>query len=249
MSPSDVSGPASVAPAPLDTRLPAAADQAMTPMAPPVAAEGPPPVAMRTSRLYGLFKRLFDVAFCLAVLVLLAPVFLVLALAVKLGDGGPVFHGREVVGRHGKRFHALKFRTMIPRADEYLAAHPELLARYASQVKLQDDPRITRVGRVLRHTSLDELPQFFNVLVGQMSLVGPRIIHPSEVERFGEFVRVRQVVRPGITGLWQVSGRQQVSYAQRVALDEEYMRRRSFGLDMRILFKTVVVVLRGDGAY
>jgi lipopolysaccharide/colanic/teichoic acid biosynthesis glycosyltransferase len=206
-------------------------------------------VQVSTSRAYELAKRLFDVVFCVMALVLLAPLFALLALAIKLGDGGPVIYRREVVGRNGKRFYALKFRTMMPLADDYLAAHASLLARYNPQVKLRDDPRVTRVGRVLRHTSVDELPQFLNVLFGQMSLVGPRIIHPSEEERFGDFARIRRCVRPGVTGLWQVSGRQTVSYAQRLALDEEYLRRRSFWLDMRILCKTVVVVLMAQGAY
>lgn len=204
---------------------------------------------IRTSPFYEVAKRVFDLAFCLVVLVPLAPIFVLVALVIKLSDGGPVFYRREVVGQHGRRFYALKFRTMIPHADEYLDAHPDLRSRYTMQIKLRDDPRVTRVGRVLRHTSLDELPQLFNVLRGQMSLVGPRIIHPSEVERYGEFAQIRQLVRPSITGLWQVSGRQHISYAQRVELDKEYMRRRSFWLDLRILGKTVIVVLRGQGAY
>jgi lipopolysaccharide/colanic/teichoic acid biosynthesis glycosyltransferase len=204
---------------------------------------------IRTSPFYEVAKRIFDLVFCVVLLVPLSPILVLVALAIKLSDGGPVYYRREVVGRHGRRFYALKFRTMIPDADEYLAAHPDLRSRYALQIKLRDDPRVTRVGSVLRHTSLDELPQLYNVLRGQMSLVGPRIIHPSEVERYGDFAKIRQLVRPSITGLWQVSGRQQISYAQRVELDKEYMRRRSFWLDMRILSKTVIVVLRGQGAY
>jgi undecaprenyl-phosphate galactose phosphotransferase len=214
----------------------------------PLPTSGPCEV-FRTSAPYELAKRVFDVVFVLVILVPLAPVFLILALAVKLEEGSPVFFHREVVGRNGEHFFALKFRTMIPNADEYLAERPELLARYAAQVKLRDDPRTTRLGRLLRRSSLDELPQLFNVLRGQMSLVGPRIIHPSELERFGDFVTVRHMVRPGITGLWQVSGRQRVTYEERVELDKEYMRRRSFWLDMFILAKTSIAVLRADGAY
>jgi exopolysaccharide production protein ExoY len=208
-----------------------------------------PAVEIRTSRIYEAAKRIFDVVVCLLLLAPLVPVFVLLALAIKLGDGGPVFYRREVVGRFGQHFFALKFRTMIPHADEYLAAHPDVLARYSSQVKLRDDPRVTRIGGALRRTSLDELPQIFNVLRGQMSLVGPRIIHPSELERFGAFAPIRQLVRPSITGLWQVSGRQQVSYTRRVELDVEYLLRRSFWFDLRILGKTVIVVLRRQGAY
>lgn len=243
MSHGKLSSPAPVASTPLDVQKLPAAGRALA----PTISESPTPI--RTSCRYEIAKRLFDVIFSLVVLVPLIPIFVLLALVIKLGDGGSVFYRREVVGRNGKHFYALKFRTMIPHADEYLAEHPDLFSRYTAQVKLRDDPRVTRLGGVLRRTSLDELPQFFNVLRGQMSLVGPRIIHPSEVERFGEFAYIRQLVRPSITGLWQVSGRQHVSYAQRVALDEEYMRRRSFWLDLRILGKTIIVVLRGQGAY
>jgi lipopolysaccharide/colanic/teichoic acid biosynthesis glycosyltransferase len=207
------------------------------------------PLVVRSAVAYEAAKRLLDIILSMVALVVLSPVFLLLAVVVKLGDGGPIFYRREVVGRNGHHFYALKYRTMVPDAEEFLTAHPELRRRYTEQVKLREDPRMTRVGRVLRRTSLDELPQLLNVLRGQMSLVGPRIIHPSEVGRFGAFARVRQSVRPGLTGLWQVSGRQDVSYDRRVALDEEYMRRRSLWFDVRILLKTVFVVLGGRGAY
>ncbi|HEX6122179.1 MAG TPA: sugar transferase [Ktedonobacterales bacterium] len=229
---------------------PTARDGALaTPLAGAAASTSGAEIVVRRGAVYEVVKRLFDIVFAAVALVLLAPVFLALALVVKLSDGGPVWYRREVVGWHGRRFYARKFRTMLPHADEYLAAHPELLARYAAQIKLREDPRTTRVGRVLRRTSLDELPQLWHVLRGEMSLVGPRMIHPSEVARYGAFALARQSVRPGITGLWQVSGRQAVSYARRVELDEEYMRRRSLWLDLRILLKTVVVVLSGRGAY
>ena len=137
---------------------------------------------------------------------------------------------------------------MRPDADEYLAKHPELMRKYQQNMKLERDPRITRVGRFLRKTSLDELPQLFNVLVGQMSLVGPRIIHPSELPRYGEWAYKRLHVRPGITGLWQISGRQHISYDERVLFDMRYIDSRSCITDLAILLKTLKVFIIHTGA-
>ncbi len=137
---------------------------------------------------------------------------------------------------------------MRPDADEYLAKHPELMRKYQQNMKLERDPRITRVGRFLRKTSLDELPQLFNVLVGQMSLVGPRIIHPSELPRYGEWAYKRLCVRPGITGLWQISGRQHISYDERVLFDMRYIDSRSCITDLAILLKTLKVFIIHTGA-
>jgi lipopolysaccharide/colanic/teichoic acid biosynthesis glycosyltransferase len=176
------------------------------------------------------------------------PIFLIVAVCIKLDDGGEVLHFREIIGRHGQRFHALKFRTMIPDADAYLAKHPELLQKYQQNMKLVGDPRITRLGNFLRKTSLDELPQLFNVLVGQMTLVGPRIIHPSELPRYGEWARKRLHVRPGITGLWQISGRQHIAYDERVLLDMRYIDNRSIFVDLTILLKTLKVFIVHTGA-
>ncbi len=200
------------------------------------------------SRLYHVAKRLFDILLSLFGIIFLLPVFACIALCIKLDDGGPVLHFREIVGRHGRRFYALKFRTMIPDADSYLAKHPELMRKFKQNMKLAHDPRITRVGRFLRKTSLDELPQLFNVVIGQMSLVGPRIIHPSEYARYGEFGQKRLSVRPGITGLWQISGRQHISYDQRVQLDMQYIDSRSFIVDLVILVKTFKVFIIHTGA-
>lgn len=200
------------------------------------------------SRVYLVAKRLFDLLLSLVGIVFLLPVFACIALCIKLDDGGPVLHFREIVGKHGKRFYALKFRTMIPDADSYLAKHPELMQKYKQNMKLAHDPRITRVGRFLRKTSLDELPQLFNVVIGQMSLVGPRIIHPSEYARYGEFGQKRLSVRPGITGLWQISGRQHISYDERVQLDMQYIDTRSFIVDLVILAKTLKVFIVHTGA-
>ena len=139
----------------------------------------------KPSQLYFLTKRLTDISLSVFGIIILMPVLLIIALCIKLDDGGSILHFREIIGEKGRRFYALKFRTMIPDADLYLAKHPELLRKFQKNMKLERDPRITRLGKFLRKTSLDELPQLFNVLLGQMSLVGPRIIHPSELPRFG----------------------------------------------------------------
>ncbi len=197
---------------------------------------------------YHVTKRLVDVVLAIFGLPVLIPVFLIIAICIKLDDGGPVLHFREIIGYRGRRFYALKFRTMIPNADEYLANHPELMRKFLQNMKLAKDPRITRIGRFLRKTSLDELPQLFNVLFGQMSLVGPRIIHPSELPRYGKYAHKRLLVRPGITGLWQISGRQHISYDERVQLDMRYIDTRSFIVDLSILIKTLKVFIVHTGA-
>ena len=200
------------------------------------------------SKLYYTAKRLLDIILSMFGIVFLLPIFLCIAVCIKIDDGGSVLHFREIIGKHGKRFHALKFRTMIPDADTYLAKHPELMQKFKQNMKLLQDPRITRTGRFLRKTSLDELPQLFNVLVGQMSLVGPRIIHPSELARYGEYGQKRLSVKPGITGLWQISGRQHISYDERVQLDMQYIDTRSFIVDLVILVKTLKVFIVHTGA-
>lgn len=198
--------------------------------------------------LYNVSKRICDIALSLIGILFLMPVFLFIAVWIKLDDGGKILHFREIVGYRGNRFHALKFRTMIPDADTYLARNPELMRKFQQNMKLMGDPRITRIGKFLRKTSLDELPQLFNVLVGQMTLVGPRMIHPSELPRYGDYSQKRLSVKPGITGLWQISGRQHISYDERVLLDMQYIDSRSFIVDLAILVKTVKVFIVHTGA-
>ena len=205
-------------------------------------------VVREPSLLYHVTKRMTDMVLAQIGITVMLPIFLIVAVCIKLDDGGEVLHFREIIGRHGQRFHALKFRTMIPDADAYLAKHPELLQKYQQNMKLVGDPRITRLGNFLRKTSLDELPQLFNVLVGQMTLVGPRIIHPSELPRYGEWARKRLHVRPGITGLWQISGRQHIAYDERVLLDMRYIDNRSIFVDLTILLKTLKVFIVHTGA-
>ncbi len=203
--------------------------------------------AREPSQLYYISKRLIDIALATFGIVVLMPVFLVIAICIKLSDGGNIIYFREIIGQHGRHFFALKFRTMIPNADAYLVKHPELIQEYLQSMKLKHDPRVTRIGRFLRKTSLDELPQLFNVLVGQMSLVGPRIIHLSELARYGKYAQKLLSVTPGITGLWQITARQHASYDERVLLDMRYIDNRSCIADLIILLKTLKVFIVHTG--
>jgi lipopolysaccharide/colanic/teichoic acid biosynthesis glycosyltransferase len=193
-------------------------------------------------------KDVLDFAGALVGLALLSPVLLLIALCVKLSDGGPVFYLRRVVGRKGE-FGAFKFRTMRPDADAILADDQTLRTMFEMDYKLPNDPRITRVGAFLRKFSLDELPQLLNVLMGQMSLVGPRMITAAELQKYGEFRRLVLLVKPGLTGYWQVNGRQRVSYKERVKMDVYYLENWSLMLDLEILLKTPAKVVRAEGAY
>jgi exopolysaccharide biosynthesis polyprenyl glycosylphosphotransferase len=194
-------------------------------------------------------KRAFDVVGAALGLVLLAPVLGVVALAVRLDDGGPVLFRQRRVGRGGAPFSICKFRTMCVDAERRLADLRGQHDGAGPLFKLHDDPRVTRVGQFLRRTSLDELPQLWNVLVGEMSLVGPRPALPSEVERYRDFDDRRLLVTPGITGLWQVSGRSDLDWAEGVRLDQYYVENWSFLHDIVILARTVPSVLRSRGAY
>jgi exopolysaccharide biosynthesis polyprenyl glycosylphosphotransferase len=179
----------------------------------------------------------------------LAPFFVAIAIAIKLDSPGPVFYRQERVGKDGARFGMLKFRSMRQDADRLLEALRQKNEATGPLFKMRDDPRVTRVGRILRRLSLDELPQLFNVLRGEMSLVGPRPPIPSEVAEYEEwqFGRLRAV--PGITGLWQVSGRSDVPFHDMVRLDLHYIRNWSLALDLAILLRTIPAVLTSRGAY
>ena len=194
-------------------------------------------------------RRAMDVTGGVLGLAMAGPLLALAALLVWLEDRGPFLYRRRVLGLGGREFDAFKLRTMRVDADDWLTRQPQLLAEFRKNVKLQHDPRITRVGRILRKFSIDELPQLANVLRGNMSLVGPRMIHPSELERYGDFGPERLAVKPGITGLWQVSGRQDLDYADRIELDRRYLMERSLKLDIEILLRTIPALLRGRGAY
>jgi Undecaprenyl-phosphate galactose phosphotransferase WbaP len=198
-------------------------------------------------------KRLMDIAFTLAGGLVLLPLLFYIAVAVKFSSRGPVIYGHERIGRGGRRFKAWKFRTMFEDSSEvleyYLEQHPELRVEWESDHKLKYDPRITRIGRFIRKTSLDELPQLWNVLRGEMSLVGPRPIVTAEIAKYGPYFGHYTMVKPGITGLWQVSGRNNTTYDERVQLDAYYVRNWSPWMDLYLLLRTVRIVLFAHGAY
>ena len=202
-----------------------------------------------------VLKRGGDIVFSLLVLILGSPLFLLLAVLVKLSSRGSVFYRQRRIGRGYKGFGCLKFRTMRRDADRVLAsmleADPKLRAEFERDHKLKRDPRITPLGKFLRRSSLDELPQFINVLRGEMSVVGPRPIVWDELRRYGRNMDEVLSVRPGLTGLWQVSGRNNLTYRTRVRLDLTYVRNRSFWLDLGIVLRTIGVVLlpMDRGAY
>ncbi|MFZ4615367.1 MAG: undecaprenyl-phosphate galactose phosphotransferase WbaP [Rectinemataceae bacterium] len=198
-------------------------------------------------------KRLLDVVIVILGGIIIIPFFLVIALFIKIDSPGPVFYGHHRLGRNGVPFKAWKFRSMVRNSrevlEELLVRDPEACAEWEGNFKLRDDPRITRMGRFLRKTSLDEFPQIWNVLIGQMSLVGPRPIIEAEIDKYGHNYSLFSSVKPGMSGLWQVSGRSDLDYDERVALDIYYIQSWSIWLDLYILLKTFGVVVVGMGAY
>jgi lipopolysaccharide/colanic/teichoic acid biosynthesis glycosyltransferase len=195
------------------------------------------------------WKRWTDVIGSILLLAVALPLWLIIPLVIKLDDGGPVIYRRRVMGKDGRQFDAFKFRTMVVNADEVMARNPQLQQEFEKNSKLQNDPRITRVGRLLRKTSLDEFPQLINVLFGQMSLIGPRMISPQELSRFGGQAKQLLSVKPGCSGPWVVSGRQDIPYEQRVELELNYIKNWSLSLDIRLLAKTAMAMLSMRGAY
>ncbi|WP_020471715.1 sugar transferase [Zavarzinella formosa] len=212
------------------------------------------PVYLRStagpSTAYLTAKRIADIVIASVMLVVLAPMFLIVSLCVKFTDGGPVFFRQKRVGRNGRVFDFYKFRSMVMDAE---AKKAELMRKnkHANSItfKMCRDPRVTWVGRILRKTSVDELPQLWNVLTGEMTLVGPRPAVVSEVERYNLRERKRLGVTPGLTCIWQVSGRADLDFQQQVELDIRYIRERDFWMDIRLIVLTVPAVLSGKGAY
>lgn len=194
-------------------------------------------------------KAMLDYLIVLPGVFFILPLLALLALAVRLDSPGPIIHRRRVLGRDGRVFYAYKFRTMFINGDEILNQYPELKAELGRNHKLKNDPRVTRVGAMLRKFSLDELPQLFNILKQEMSLIGPRIIAPDEVTKYGQYGETLLTVMPGLTGLWQVSGRSDTSYDDRIHLDMSYIHNWSIWLDIKIVFKTIPAVIKGEGAY
>lgn len=200
-----------------------------------------------------LAKFLIDLIATLVGGLFILPLIVIIAVLIRLDSPGPIFYSQLRIGQGGQHFKAWKFRTMVTNADQtlndYLDAHPELRDAWEKHQKLKDDPRVTRIGRFLRRTSLDELPQLWNVLRGEMSLVGPRPIVDEEVPRYSNKFELYKKVIPGLTGLWQVSGRNNITYEERISLDAYYVRNWSVWLDVYILMRTIWVVITGEGAY
>lgn len=204
--------------------------------------------AFRVQPVGGVTKRLLDLTIAATALVILLPLLIAVALLIRLTSGGPVIFAHRRVGFQGITFPCLKFRTMVLNADEVFARHlaenPEAAAEWQRRQKLRDDPRVTSVGRFLRKTSIDELPQLINVLRGEMSCVGPRPITLDELDRYGDKARDYLATRPGLTGLWQVAGRSTTEFSTRVALDEHYVRHWTLLADVAILARTPLALLR-----
>lgn len=206
-----------------------------------------------TIKREAIITRGLDVSLAIAAVLILLPVFLLIVLAIKLTSPGPVLFAHHRIGKGGKVFPCYKFRSMEVNSAELLEQHlancPEAKAEWLRDQKLRNDPRITWIGKFLRRTSLDEVPQIFNVLRGEMSIVGPRPIVESEVIRYRQYIADYMTVKPGITGLWQISGRNNTTYRRRVALDTAYARTRNVKLDLLIMARTLPAVALGSGCY
>ncbi len=200
-------------------------------------------------KIYSLFKRIFDVVSSTLLLIILSPLFLILIVLVKLDSKGPVFFGHKRIGYKGEIISVYKFRSMVQNAEEVLKKFtPEQKEEFEKNFKLDDDPRVTKIGAFLRKTSLDELPQLINIIKGDMSVVGPRPIVQKEVVKYGKYADKLFSVKPGLTGFWQANGRSDTTYDERVQMDMYYIDNRSTLLDIKILFKTVIAVIRKEGA-
>ena len=208
------------------------------------------------SALDGNFiKRIFDIVFALFVLTIFSPVYLILMVLVAINSRGPIFYVQQRIGKNHQPFNCIKFRTMVDNADRMLDTiiedSEQMREEFQDSFKLKQDPRITKIGKFLRLTSLDEFPQFWNVLKGEMSVVGPRPLVPEELPRYGRKINTVLQIKPGITGLWQVSGRNDIPYPRRVQIDVYYATSHDLLLDLWIVYKTIGVIIfpRNNGAY
>ena len=200
------------------------------------------------------YKRPFDIIFSLFAIIITLPISVPIMLIVKLTDGGNIFYGHTRIGKNGKPFKIFKFRSMYMNADkklkEILETNPKAKKEWEQNFKLKNDPRITPIGNFLRKSSLDELPQFINSLKGDMSVVGPRPVIQKELDKYyKDKAEIYKKVRPGVTGYWQVEGRSDTDYEERVKMDEEYIKNQSFLWDLKIIFQTISVMVSGRGAY
>lgn len=208
-------------------------------------------IKVKNSFIYLFLKRAIDIVGSFLGILLLSPVFIIVAIAIKVEDPkGKVIFGHKRVGKNGKLFPCLKFRSMFANAEEMKKNFTTAQKKeYAKTFKLKDDPRVTKVGNFIRKTSLDELPQLFNILIGQMTIVGPRPIVTKELEFYGEHEKIYKAAKPGLTGLWQVKGRSDTTYEERVEFDIEYLTTRNIVKDLSIMFMTLIKVINKDGAY
>ncbi|MCO0831692.1 sugar transferase [Fructobacillus sp. W13] len=210
---------------------------------------------MKRMLFYHFPKRILDIVVSACALVFLSPLFLLIALWIKFAEGtSHVFYSQERVGRYGKRFKIYKFQSMVDNADEILRSNDELYAKFVEngyKLPTKEDPRITKIGAILRKTSLDELPQFWNTLIGNMSIIGPRPVVETELVEYGDEERIEEFlsVKPGVFGLWQASGRSNIGYPERAQIELDYVDRANLGLDFKILFLTVIAIFKGDGAF
>lgn len=209
----------------------------------------PPNFIKRDSKVYLFLKRLMDIVFSVAAIIILLPLFIIVAVIIKLDSKGPVLFIQKRCGKDGKIFKMYKFRSMCMDAEEKLDQIHHLNDVEEPLFKIKDDPRLTRVGRFLRRTSIDELPQLINIIKGDMSLVGPRPPLPSEVEKYNSWQKLRLSVKPGLTGLWQISGRSNLGFDEMVRLDLKYIAERNLVYDIKIIIKTIPAVLKFYGAY
>ncbi|WHY03685.1 sugar transferase [Neobacillus sp. DY30] len=199
---------------------------------------------------YLLTKRIVDIVGAFSGFILLSPFFLIFAILIKMQDPrGPIFFKQERVGKNGQKFYMYKFRSMVMNAEELLKDLLEKNEISGAMFKMKDDPRITRVGKFIRKTSIDELPQLWNVIKGEMSLVGPRPPLPREVEEYDDYDKQRLTVTPGCTGLWQVSGRNSLSFKEMVELDLKYISERNLWMDIRVILKTFLVLFGSKNAF
>ncbi|RSK28863.1 sugar transferase [Bacillus sp. HMF5848] len=207
-------------------------------------------IDLNDTRIYLTVKRLIDMLGALVGLILLSPLFLFVALAIKVEDPkGPIFFAQTRVGKNGEEFKMYKFRSMVSDAEEKLKELLKYNETTGPLFKIKNDPRITKIGRFIRKTSIDELPQLWNVLIGDMSLVGPRPPLPREVAQYSKYDKQRLLVTPGCTGLWQVSGRSNIGFDEMVELDLKYIKERNIILDIKIILKTVLVLFGSKDAY
>lgn len=201
------------------------------------------------AKTYDVVKRIIDIIIGSIGLIICLPIFIIIGIIIKLDSKGPVFFKHKRIGKHGNKLEIYKFRTMIDNAEEAMKYFTEEQKKeFKENFKLENDPRVTRVGKILRKTSLDELPQIINILKGEMSIIGPRPIVETELEKYGKDKEKFLSVAPGLTGNWAANGRSDVSYEERMALELDYIENRSLMLDLKIFFKTIGSVLKGRGA-